>query len=301
MIKWTCTDFISWRRSKISIIVTGKTTTSTTATKPQNKTKIMLNIFIDNRGNTAQCRSLVVSGSQCRHICCSACLAFRWIFWMFMHVLASETRGGCAEPVHFAWTEAGESGYGDMHIHMQAPSAFLPLTVGSLFICCKTFFLSGFHLDVFSRFPGFSFFPPSSGLCVGVLPWISFSSTFFLMVDTWMLTKAKEESVKTPSRSIRLAQLFFSFMVYSWRGFGRVLTSWKIQCCPRVLPHMYRMNLAGNKLIPGAFGTSREEFSDRQASTISHRKGSGFHLKVKLHRSPLFLLLRPKHSFQRAG
>lgn len=65
---------------------------------------------------------------------------------------------------------------------------------------------------------------------------------------------------------------FFFLMVYSWRDFGRALTSWKIQSCPRVLPHMYRMKLAGNKLIPGAFGMSRKEFSDRQASTISHRK-----------------------------
>lgn len=106
----------------------------------------------------------------------------------------------------------------------------------------------------------------------------------FRLLSFWWRThecwpKPRTKEYRPPAIQNRLAQqLFFFFfvMVYSWRDFGKARTSWKIQCCPRVLPHMYRMKLAGNKLIPGAFGMSREEFSDRQASTISHWKSWGF-------------------------
>lgn len=33
----------------------------------------------------------------------------------------------------------------------------------------------------------------SSGFCLGTLPWILFFSSFFLMVDSWTLTKAKDK------------------------------------------------------------------------------------------------------------
>lgn len=172
------------------------------------------------------------------------------------------------------FTQASASGHGDIYIHMQAPSAFRPLTVGSLFVCSKTFFLSGITCMFLAQMSSFHW----AGLCVGALPWISFSSTFFWWWTHKCWPKPRTKELKTPAFQTDSSSFFFFFflMVYSWRDFGRALTSWKIQCCPRVLPHMRRMKLAGNKLIPGAFGMSREASSDRQASTISHRKSWGF-------------------------
>lgn len=136
------------------------------------------------------------------------------------------------------------------------------------------------HLGDFFLFWGpFFSSPVSSGLCFGALPWMSIVFTSALLVDAWMLTKAKVERVKTPRLWNRLAQQllgFFSFMVYSWRDFGRALTSWKIQsssttCTERCwletswFPELleWDFRLTGVNLIP------QEKM----------------HLKVKLHRS----------------
>lgn len=134
----------------------------------------------------------------CIYYLCSGFVSREAVVWSISHG-------------HRCLIQAGESGYGDIYIHIQAPSAFLPSTVGSLFICWKAFFLSGITWMFF--WPSFSFFPPSSGLCVGVLPWILFSSTFFLMADTWRRTKAKDEREKwPPAIQNRLAQQLFFFL-----------------------------------------------------------------------------------------
>lgn len=67
-------------------------------------------------------------------------------------------------------------------------------------VCQKVFTLKD-HLGAFwqtSDKPSF-FFLVSNGFCLGTLPWISFFSCFFLMVDSWVLTEAKDKrSLQTP-------------------------------------------------------------------------------------------------------
>lgn len=140
------------------------------------------------------------------------------------------------------------------------------------------------HLGDFLLFWGpFFSSPVSSGLCFGALPWISIVFTFALLVDAWMLTKAKVERVKTPRLWNRLAQhlvLFFSLygllLERLWQGANILEDSVPSQsssttcteCCwletswfLELLEWVFR--LTGVNLIP------QEKL----------------HLKVKLHRS----------------
>lgn len=79
-------------------------------------------------------------------------------------------------------------------------------------------------------------------------------------------------------------------MVYSWRDFGRALTSWKIQYRPRV-PPPHVQNVAGWK--PADSWSFWNEFSDWQASTLSHRKSCIWKWNYIVLKAPL---LKPKHS-----
>lgn len=169
--------------------------------------------------------------------------------------------------------QAGESGYGDIHPHA-GTICFSAINSGVFVYLLKGIFPLRDHLDVFlAKFYFLS--TEQRFMC-----WCSAMNLVFVyfLFDGGHMNVDQSQGRKSvdpqPFKTDSPSSFFFFFfvMVYSWRDFGKARTSWKIQCCPRVLPHMYRMKLAGNKLIPGAFGMSREEFSDRQASTISHWK-----------------------------
>lgn len=107
-------------------------------------------------------------------------------------------------------------------------------------VCQKVFTLKD-HLGAFwQTWDEHSFFFPVSGVfCVGALPWISFFSCFFSMVDSWRLTEAKDKrSLRTPGcwNSFLFLTSCLIFIFCSWRDFGRTMTSWKIHYCPRVSP-----------------------------------------------------------------
>lgn len=110
---------------------------------------------------------------------------------------------------HRRLVQAGKSGYRDMYIHMQAPSAFLPLTVRSLFICCKNSFLSGITWMI----PG-QVFLSYHWTVVYVLVFCHESQ--FPPPSFWWWTheccpKPRTKRVKTPSHSNTLTQLYFFF------------------------------------------------------------------------------------------
>lgn len=139
--------------------------------------------------------------------------------------------------------QAGESEDGDMCIHMQAPSSFLPLTGESLFICSKTCSpVQGSPGCVLARF----FFLSTE---LWFMCWRSATILVFLhlLFDGGHMNvgqsqgrKSKDPQLFKQTHSAFLSSPSSCFlMVNSWRDFGRALTSWKIQCCPRVLlpPH----------------------------------------------------------------
>lgn len=127
--------------------------------------------------------------------------------------------------------QVGGSGFSDMHIHMKE---HLPPWHKQWGFC-----LSAGRCFCSQGSPG------RCGLCLGALPWISFVFTFVLMCECWPKPRSTEK--KNPALKQTRSAVFF-FTVYSWRDFGRAITSWKIQSRPRVPPpHVY--NVAGWKPV----------------------------------------------------
>lgn len=72
-------------------------------------------------------------------------------------------------------------------------------------------------------------------------------------------SQGRESEDPQTLKQTRSAVVFVSFMVYSWRDFGRALTSWKIQYRPRV-PPPHVQSVAGWK--PADSWSFWNEFSD---------------------------------------
>lgn len=109
------------------------------------------------------------------------------------------------------------------------------------------------------------FFFMRSSFSLGSFPWISFLSSFFLMVDSWTLTEAKD---KRSLQDLWMLKLFdFLCVLCSWRDFGRTMTSWKIHFCPWVSSTCTVCSWLGFNGVLELFGKTLEQHPDWQAST----------------------------------
>lgn len=188
--------------------------------------------------------------------------------------------------------QVGGSGYADLCIHMKEPSAPSHKQEG---VCLS----AGRHFSSQGS-PGWFFFCLEANFFLPSEQWFMFWCSAMnldclhlrfaggrMNVDQSQGRKSEDPQTLKQTRS---AVVFVSFMVYSWRDFGRALTSWKIQYRPRV-PPPHVQNVAGWK--PADSWSFWNEFSDWQASTLSHRKSCIWKWNYIVLKAPL---PKPKHS-----
>lgn len=188
--------------------------------------------------------------------------------------------------------QVGGSGYADLCIHMKEPSAPCHKQEGFCLSAGRHFSTQG-SPGWFFLFWG-PFFPPQWAVVYVLVlcheSRLSSPSCCWWTHGCWPKPRSKEWRPPDSETDSLSCCFFFSFMVYSWRDLGRALTSWKIQYRPRV-PPPHVQNVAGWK--PADSWSFWNEFSDWQASTLSHRKSCIWKWNCVVLKA---LLLKPKHS-----
>lgn len=165
----------------------------------------------------------------------------------------------------------------DILFNMNAPFVFLSYTAGLLlysllYVCLPKDFTLVHHLGAFWQSSAFIF--PLSELWF--LSWylamnLIFLSSFFLMVDSWTLTKAKDKETCRPL-DVETGFLFWLPAWFLYFALGEILAGWSLLGRFTTVPeslHSYSLELAEVQWSPGAFGMTLEGFPDWQASTSS--------------------------------